>query len=209
MWKFAALGLSLLFSASAHSQNTGTSSEGLAAWDSLYQVLSHPRCSNCHVGDDNRPRWSGAHYGLAEGEWAYHGMNINAGEDRIGATTIPCATCHQTENSSVLHGPPGADSWSLPPVEMEWFGKSSSAICGQIKDPARNGGRSISEIADHVDDDNLVHWGWDPGPGREPAPFGRKETVALFGDWAAAGAPCPAAIDEAIVDYLDTSSTGD
>jgi len=27
-----------------------------------YQVISHPRCSNCRVGADNRPMWSGPSY---------------------------------------------------------------------------------------------------------------------------------------------------
>ena len=29
--------------------------EGAAAWDKIYKVLSHTRCSNCHVGADNTP----------------------------------------------------------------------------------------------------------------------------------------------------------
>ncbi len=33
--------------------------EGLDSWAKFYEVASHPRCSNCHVGADNRPMWSG------------------------------------------------------------------------------------------------------------------------------------------------------
>lgn len=164
---------------------------GPALWDRIYEVLSHPRCANCHVGPDNRPRWSGAHYGLAPGEWMYHGMNINADDSRIGVMTLPCTTCHQEKNSDVLHGPPGSHVWALAPVEMEWFGKSSPDICNQIKDPARNGGRTLDEVAAHINDDELVHWGWEPGPGREPAPYGRKATVEMFEAWIAGGALCP------------------
>ena len=167
---------------------------GLETWDKIYEVLSHPRCSNCHVGADNRPRWSGANYGLEPGEWRYHGMNVNAGADRIGALTMPCATCHQQENSDVPHGPPGAHVWALAPVEMEWFGQASATVCERLKDPATNGGRSLAEVADHVNDDHLVHWGWEPGPGRAPAPYSRKEMVAFIEAWAAAGAPCPSEI---------------
>jgi hypothetical protein len=29
--------------------------DGLAAWDSIHTVLTHPRCLNCHVGSDNVP----------------------------------------------------------------------------------------------------------------------------------------------------------
>ena len=29
--------------------------KGVEVWENIYQVLSHPRCVNCHVADD-RPR---------------------------------------------------------------------------------------------------------------------------------------------------------
>jgi hypothetical protein len=54
---------------------------------------------------------------------------------------------------------------------MQWFGKSSTEICAQIKDPAHNGGRTVAEVARHIEDEPLVHWGWMPGPGRAPAPY--------------------------------------
>lgn len=187
---FLVLSFCVLLSTKAFAQETENSS-GPENWSRIYEVISHPRCSNCHVGEDNRPRWSGAHYGLAEGEWRFHGMYVHADETRIGANTIVCATCHQQENSPVLHGPPGAPVWSLPPVEMEWFGKSSADVCRQLKDPERNGDRSLDEIAGHIDHDELVHWGWDPGPGREPAPHSRKDMVRFIKHWAEAGAPCP------------------
>ncbi|MEM9234761.1 MAG: hypothetical protein AAGA69_11070 [Pseudomonadota bacterium] len=165
--------------------------EGLENWDRVYEILSHPRCVNCHVGADNRPRWSGVYYGLEPGEWKYHGMHVHGGQDRIGIRTITCTTCHMSENSNVPHGPPGAEVWALAPVEMEWFGKESAHICQQLQDPARNGGRSLQEVADHIDHDALVHWGWAPGPGREPAPYSVAEAVTFVEAWAAAGAPCP------------------
>ncbi|MEL7416903.1 MAG: hypothetical protein AAGJ92_13545, partial [Pseudomonadota bacterium] len=67
-----------------------TRAEGLAAFDRIFEVASHPRCSNCHVGDDNLPMWSGPSYGQTRP----HGMNVNAGESRIGAETLLCSTCH-------------------------------------------------------------------------------------------------------------------
>ena len=192
MFRFAVLiGAVLLWGQTTIAQDAD-SNNGLEAWEKIYEVVSHPRCANCHVGDDNRPRWSGASYGLDEGAWKYHGMNVNGGVDRIGSTTMPCSTCHQQENSDIPHGPPGAHVWALAPVQMEWFGKSSAYICAQVKDPERNGGRTLQEVANHIDHDELVHWGWEPGPGREPAPYSRKEAVGFFEAWAEAGAPCPA-----------------
>ena len=115
-----------------------TVEEGLASWQTFYEVASHPRCANCHVGADNRPMWSGPSYGRTRP----HGMNINAGVSRIGAETIPCATCHTTAESvgknvnATPHAPPRvAMGWQLAPVEAEWFGKSSAYICAQAQGP--------------------------------------------------------------------------
>lgn len=159
---------------------------GLTEWEKVYEVFAHPRCANCHV-EDERPRWSGPHYGATR----IHAFNVQRGEDGFGNPGLRCTTCHMETNSPVLHGPPGAEAWHLAPPEMVWFDQSSARICAQIKDPERNGGRSLDEVAVHVRDDDLVGWGWDPGPGREPAPGSAEETYQAIQRWAAAGAPCP------------------
>ncbi len=160
---------------------------GLAAWDKLFAVFSHPRCANCHVEDD-RPRWSGSHYGA---EQRVHAFNIQRGVGGRGSAGLRCTSCHFENNSAVLHGPPGAHDWHLAPASMAWFGKSSAEICAQIKDPARNGNRSLEAVAAHIRDDKLVAWGWAPGPGREPAPGSAEEAYRTLQAWTAAGAPCP------------------
>lgn len=162
---------------------------GLEQWDAIFKVFSHPRCANCHTADDH-PRWSGESYGKTR----FHGFNVRRGSDGsgFGNPGLRCTTCHQETNSPVPHGPPGAPGWHLAPPEMVWFEQSSAAICAQIKDPARNGGRSLEEIAVHVRDDALVGWGWAPGPLREPAPGSAEETFQAIEKWSAAGAPCPA-----------------
>jgi hypothetical protein len=76
---------------------------------------------------------------------------------------------------------------------MAWWGKTSAEICAQIKDPDMNGGRSLLEVAEHVAGDPLVLWGWEPGPGRAPAPYSADELSEFVLKWTAAGAPCPAA----------------
>ena len=161
--------------------------EGLKAWARIYEVASHPRCANCHVGDDNLPMWSGPSYGKTRP----HGMNINAGESRIGAETLTCSTCHTAHNTPIAHGAPGNEVWHLPPVEMQWFGKTSSEICAQLKNPETNGERTFLELAAHIGHDELVHWGWKPGIGREPAPFSIKEHAIDILQWGVAGMPCP------------------
>ncbi len=162
------------------------------AWTRVYEVLSHPRCANCHVNSDNLPMWSGRSYGVSPRP---HGMNVSGGTSRNGAELgLPCSTCHTRQNSTLPHGPPGAPSWALAPLPMQWFGKSSAEICAQLKDRNRNGNRSLEEIAHHIEDDPLVLWGWDPGPGRTPAPYSGTETARSVRVWAAGGAPCPTAV---------------
>lgn len=168
-------------------KNDEDKTKGIKVWDNIYQVLSHPRCVNCHVADD-RPRWSGKSYGKTR----EHGMNVQATATRMGMPGQQmCSTCHAKTNSDVPHGPPGAKVWLLAPVEMAWWGKSSTELCAIVKDPTKTGGRDIQSFADHVGHDALVAWGWAPGVGREPAPFSVEETVAMFEQWLSLGLPCP------------------
>jgi len=165
-------------------------SAGLEAWGRIYEVASHPRCANCHVGPSDRPMWSGPSYGEARP----HGMNIRAGESRVGAETLPCATCHRAgkQPQTAAHAPPRVDGiWGLAPKEAHWFGRSSREICTQLRDPERNGGRDFKGIADHLDHDVVLRWAWRPGPGREPAPYSLEAHVRDIVAWGKAGQPCP------------------
>lgn len=165
--------------------------EGLEAWSRVYEVASHPRCANCHVGPDGYPMWSGPSYGKTR----RHGMNINAGESRIGVETVPCSTCHAYRenggNDAPHMAPQVAMGWALAPAEADWFGQSSKAICEQLKDPDLNGGRTYLELAQHLDHDLILHWAWAPGGGREPAPYSLQQHVDDVLAWGAAGQPCP------------------
>lgn len=168
---------------------TATRAEGLAAFDRIYEVASHPRCSNCHVGADNIPMWSGPTYGKTRP----HGMAINAGESRIGAETTPCSACHavNTRLNDIPHAAPQvAMTWMLAPVEAAWFGKTSDEICQQLRDPERNGGRDMLDLAAHLDHDLILHWAWTPGGGRAPAPYSLQEHVDDILIWGVAGMPC-------------------
>ena len=166
--------------------------EGLVAWARVYEVTSHPRCSNCHVGPSNVPMWSGPSYGRTR----LHGMNINAGESRIGAEAVLCSTCHafREDNANNLPhmAPQVAMNWQLAPVEAEWFGKTSEEVCNQLRDPDRNGGRTLKELIDHLGHDLILHWAWSPGGGREPAPYSLEEHMNDLMIWGTAGFPCAA-----------------
>jgi|TARA_B110000908_G_scaffold162252_1_gene207462 hypothetical protein len=163
--------------------------EGLEAWDRAYEVTSHPRCANCHVGPSERPMWSGPAYGKTRA----HGMNVMAGESRIGAETIQCSTCHAYREgvNDIPHAAPQvAMNWQLAPIEADWFGKSSQEICAQLRDPERNGGRTMIELAEHLNHDLILHWAWNPGGGRQPAPYSLQEHIDDLLIWGVAGFPC-------------------
>ena len=173
---------------------TATEAEGLEAWDRIYEVASHPRCSNCHTGASDRPMWSGPSYGATRP----HGMNIRAGESRMGIEYVPCQTCHTTKDedwsnaNAMPHAAPRvAMFWQLAPVEADWFGRSSVEICEQLRDPERNGNRDMMGLAEHLDHDLILHWAWEPGGGREPAPYSLQEHVYDILTWGVAGMPCP------------------
>ncbi|SLN68042.1 hypothetical protein [Roseisalinus antarcticus] len=139
--------------------------------------------------------WSGPSYGEARP----HGMNVNAGDSRIGVEFLPCATCHaQSEQPNDLpHAAPHVGlPWQLAPVEFEWFGKTSAEVCAQLSDPERNGGRDWMGLAEHLVTDaghhGFVLWGWAPGGTREPAPYSLEDHVNDVLIWGVAGQPCPA-----------------
>ncbi len=163
--------------------NRENSEKSLRAFRDVAAVLTSPRCLNCHVpgdgplqGDDNHP----------------HSMNVRRGADGKGSAALRCFACHQTENAKFLHGPPGAADWQLPPPEtpMAWKGLSMGELCRTLKDPAKNGNRSLQDLIPHMDT-SLVRWAWNPGPGRRLPPLSHDEFVSRLKEWIETGAACP------------------
>jgi hypothetical protein len=179
----------LLIAGSGVSAQSVTREEGMAAWDRIYAVASHPRCTNCHVGAQEAPMWEGLTYGVG----AKHGMGIKADESRIGAESIPCRTCHVTAAGRDVASPSAPqieDAWRLPPVELDWLGESSATLCAQLRDPELNDGHDIAELAAHLRSSPFVAWGFEPGEGRSK-PVGSFEEMAQDIEvWGAAGSPC-------------------
>ena len=160
----------------------------VALFQEAGKVLQSPRCLNCHPveraptqGDDLHP----------------HNPPMAAGDSGHGPAGLPCFSCHTSANVPTwgqdIKSIPGDPKWGLAPAEMAWQGKSLGAICAQIKDPARNGGRTLAEIHHHMAEDHLVGWGWNPGPGRVPAPGTQAQFGELIKAWIDTGAKCPKA----------------
>jgi cytochrome c5 len=146
------------------------------------KVITHARCMNCHPAGD-RP---------AQGDDRHpHMPLVSRGLDDFGAIGMRCTTCHGPANFDPA-GIPGNPVWHMAPIEMAWVGKSLGDICQQIKDPNRNGGKSLEDLVHHMAEDPLVGWGWNPGVGRQPAPGTQKEFGSLIRAWVDTGAACPA-----------------
>jgi hypothetical protein len=73
---------------------------------------------------------------------------------------------------------------------MIWEGLSDHQLCGLLKDPKQNGGRSVEQIEEHLHTP-LVLWGWSPGPGRTPVPMSQSEFLGKVHLWVSSGAVCP------------------
>jgi hypothetical protein len=157
--------------------------ESLLAFAVVASVLTSPRCLNCHVPGDSP---------LQGDMGTPHNMNVRRGPDGRGTAAMHCTNCHQDENSKQPHAPPGRPDWRLPPpsMRMAWQGLSIGDLCRTLKDPATNGGRSAEQLIEHVRDDRIVNWGWDPGPGRSIPPVSHNEFVTQFTEWIQTGAAC-------------------
>ena len=102
-----------------------------------------------------------------------------------------CPICHQQANFDPGRVP-GHPEWHLAPREMAWEGKTLAEICAQIKDPARNGGRSLRRPRPSHRHRHAGRLGLGARFGRRPAPGTQKEAGALVEAWVKTGAVCPA-----------------
>jgi len=165
------------------------SARSVALFEEAGKVILHPRCVNCHPAGD-RPT-----QGMA---MRPHEPPVFRGDADFGLVGMTCNTCHGPDNvptngqADDIKSIPGNPNWHLAPIAMAWQGKSLGEICTQIKDPARNGNRTLDQIVEHMAHDDLVGWGWHPGEGREPAPGTQAAFGALIKYWAETGAACPA-----------------
>ena len=97
------------------------------------KVIDSPRCQNCHPAGQRPTQGDDMH--------AHLPLAVRGADDH-GAVGMRCTTCHQAANFEPA-GVPGNAKWHMAPIEMAWQGKSLAQICEQIKDPARNGKRSL------------------------------------------------------------------
>ena len=164
--------------------DTSKAATSQAAFLRAWTVFDSPRCKNCHPAGDAPLQGDDSHV---------HIQNVKRGADGKGLYGMKCHTCHQDANLAGANMPPGNPKWSLPPAKMKMViqGETAGQFCRQLKDPAKNGNRSLPQIMEHVSQDDLVGWGWNPGDGRTLPPLNRPDFVAAMQQWVDNGAACP------------------
>ena len=154
----------------------------VAAFLDALKVLNHPRCMNCHTTTDWPTQGDDRHR---------HTFSVIRGPDDRGASGMHCTNCHQAKNQDAMDVP-GAKDWHMAPLSMGWTGLSPAALCAQLLDPKRNGGRSGDKVIEHVRADGVVLWAWAPGGKRKAPEMSHKDFVAALETWLNKGAHCPA-----------------
>ena len=176
------LGLLLLLGAPSATAQTagGGKEESLRGFGRIAEVLRHPRCLNCHPSGD-APRQTDARH--------RHRMLVTRGPDGLGTPAMRCTTCHQGVNTADGRVP-GAPGWHLAPRSMGWEGLADGELCRTLKDPRRNGRKTVPALVQHMTRDALVQWAWSPGDRTTP-PLSQYEFHATVRRWAGTGAACP------------------
>lgn len=154
------------------------------AWMASYRVFMHPRCMNCHPDGDAPLQGEDSHI---------HAQNVTRGPDGKGLFALKCAACHQDRNLPGPNTPPGHPNWHLPGAEhpLVFQGRSPAQLAAQLKDPARNGGKTLEQLVEHVEKDGLVLACFSPPEGRAKPPLTHAEFAKAFRTWVEAGAPLP------------------
>lgn len=167
---------------------TPSDAVAIAAFNDASKVFFSARCANCHPAG-NIPTQGDA--------MTLHAQGVTRGKDGKGVYGMKCTTCHQSENLEGDHMPPGVNApagWHMPPADMPmpFQGLTAGQLCRNFKDPKKNGGRKTAkEAIHHLEEDPLVHWGWQPGNGRTLPPMSYKDFMAKMNAWVDNGAACP------------------
>src|SRR5712691_350384 len=168
-----------------------TRADGLAAWQQVYSVLTHPRCINCHTATNYPQQGDDRHR---------HFANVLRGPDGMGVPALQCVTCHQGSNADST-GVPGGHNWHLAPLSMKWQDLndkilSSAEVCRAVIDRSKNRNLDGQGLLRHHEEEPLVLWAFQPGrridgTPRTLPPLTHAQFVAATRTWVEAGTPCP------------------
>jgi hypothetical protein len=191
LWLAAAVRASGQSAAPKATTTPASREAGLAAWQQVYSVLTHPRCINCHTATDYPQQGDDRHR---------HLFNVVRGPEGKGVPALNCATCHQGANADST-GVPGGENWHLAPLSMRWQDVndkilSSAGICKSLTDRSKNDNMDGAALLKHHQTEPLVHWAFQPGrtrngTARSLPPLTHDQLVAATRTWVEAGTPCP------------------
>ncbi len=163
--------------------------QALADFEVVRSVLQHARCQNCHPAGDAP---------LQGDKGVIHTQNVLRGPEGKGMPGQECTTCHGPNNppdsyglqhsARRLHGLAHACADN----KLVFVGVAPAALCEQVKDPVKNGGKNTEALEKHIDDP-LVVWAWKPGRGRTALPVDQPTFKRAWNEWLHAGSPCPPA----------------
>jgi alcohol dehydrogenase (cytochrome c) len=167
-------------------------SAGTPQWQSIYSVMTSPRCINCHSMTDF-PRQTDDRYP--------HVYHVERGPDDKGVEMKRCTACHGIRNDPVT-GIPGRTDWHMPPKGMTTeaspgVAKSGPQLCSDLKDKSKNGNRDFAQLVHFIETDPFIPWAWNPGTRAsgqartQPPVATYDEFFTTFKAWLDAGAPCP------------------
>jgi alcohol dehydrogenase (cytochrome c) len=127
----------------------------------------------------------------------------------MGTPYEHCIDCHGTENDSVTGIPgttnpdfnPGQPFWFLAPASMAWESApgvplTGPQLCAALLDMSKNGNRTPQQLMQHITNEPLVKWSFNPGIAqngqpRTTPPIPQAELIQWFQQWINDGTPCP------------------
>jgi len=133
--------------------------QGLVAFETVRTVLQHPRCQNCHPAGDAPLQGDDSH---VPSQNVQRGPEAAAWSARSARRVMARRTRRATTASTFRRATPTVGTCHRPEMKLVFVGMSANALCVQIKDPARNGGKDLKALRAHLDSP-LVEWGWNPG----------------------------------------------
>jgi alcohol dehydrogenase (cytochrome c) len=127
----------------------------------------------------------------------------------MGTPYEHCTDCHGTKNDPVTGIPgttnpnfhPGEPFWALAPASMAWESEpgvplTGPQLCTALLDMSKNGKRTPAELLEHITNEPLVKWAFNPGieqngKPRTTPPIPQAALIQAFEEWIAEGTPCP------------------
>ena len=128
----------------------------------LYPVFSHARCTNCHGR-----------------------VNLVTGANHATGPAAQFSNCTTSGCHTPKEGFPPKE-WQVAPESMSMAGKDARQACATLKTHV-----TAQQFFTIVQSDELIHWAFNPGGSRLPAPGGYANFLRNSEEWVKGGGYCP------------------